>query len=140
MKTQLKLHEKWVKALSPEGKAEILNNYLKRSVSRDEGVVYSPLKTAVNHQGSLLVTVFIENRTSMPWKMNHSMICTYRGKKLAAATFMDSSITVDPFTLMPWTFIFPKNQIVMGTEAGSLSTNELRVSEADEEHDAAAGN
>lgn len=129
---RLTLHEKWNKALSPEGRAEIIDAYLTRASLEAAGILYFPLKFAFNHQGDLLVTVFIENRSDCTWVMNHSITCRHNGEKIASAEFNDPDFAVEPFSIMPWTFIYNEKQIMKGIEKRSLSTKELKVSDTDE--------
>ena len=107
---RLVLHEKWSKALSPEDRAIILEKYLTRIEQKLNGVFYVPIKITRNYRNALLVTIFIENRSESTWYLNRIINCKAEDKLIGSSLFNEPSVVVKPFTIMPWTLIYEKEQ------------------------------
>ncbi|RQW22399.1 SLAP domain-containing protein [Shouchella lehensis] len=72
---------------------------------------FIPYRQAFNHQGDLLVTVLIQNLSSVGDVWDTKLVAyVEEGKTIAECSF--SIDTVPPNTSMPWTFIFPKDRFI----------------------------
>ncbi|MGE8080122.1 SLAP domain-containing protein [Peribacillus loiseleuriae] len=105
---KLQYESSWDKTLSNKDRKIIEGIFLNTSLPNQNSIQFTSLWQAINHKGELLVTVLVHN-------FSHQ-VCSFMNKKLryienndifAEHTFTLPSLTVQPETSMPWTFIFP---------------------------------
>ncbi|SET73919.1 SLAP domain-containing protein [Salinibacillus kushneri] len=115
----LNYESSWDKTLSEKDRAFIQHVFQETQYSKDPFIT---LWEAINHQSDLLVTVLIQN--------HGSSILTFQNQKLryldqtriiAENTFTIPALVIEPYTSMPWTFIFPHGSY--DEEAGTVPVN-----------------
>lgn len=121
---KLQYESSWDKTLSNKDRKTIEEIFLKTSLPNQNRIQFTSLWQAINHKGELLVTVLVHNSSHQ--------VCSFNNKKLryiekneiiAEQTFILPSLTVQPKTSMPWTFIFPVESL---KSHGSLENGRLK--------------
>ena len=125
---KLQYESSWDKTLSNKDRKIIEGIFLETSLPNQNRIQFTSLWQAINHKGELLVTVLVHN-------FSHQ-VCSFINKKLrylenneiiAEHIFTLPSLTVQPETSMPWTFIFPVESL---KSHGSLENGRLECSNA----------
>ncbi|HWK23628.1 MAG TPA: SLAP domain-containing protein [Ureibacillus sp.] len=106
---QLQFEASWDKALANQDRQNIENIFNETKHLKQASLSFSPIKEAINHQESLLVTVLIHNFTDEPYMfMNTKLLYRVQGDVVADNVFNLPILTIPSEVSMPWTFIFPK--------------------------------
>ena len=109
---KLKFEAAWDKTISPQDREYIENVFTQNSLVNTNGVEFTFLKEATNHNGHLLVTMLIHNRSEDDLAIDNAVI-EYRrkGQQIATDTFK-LPFVIPPKISMPWTFIYTRFQQV----------------------------
>lgn len=76
--------------------------------TKDQNDLFIPLRSARNHQNNLLVTVLIHNTRANPLDLREISLKLFeKDKEITMHTFSEPRLVLEPYTSMPWTFIFP---------------------------------
>ncbi|MDC3417381.1 SLAP domain-containing protein [Aquibacillus salsiterrae] len=106
---ELTFEAKWDKTLSVKDREHIKQVFLESVETLDKQVTFTPLWQAINHENNLLVTVLVHNPTNVPLSFRDKRLCyTEQEEIIAEHSFTIPTLTLQPGTSMPWTFIFPK--------------------------------
>ncbi|MFC7686468.1 SLAP domain-containing protein [Ureibacillus sp. GCM10028918] len=106
---QLQFEASWDKALSAKDRLKIEGIFTETKNINHSDILFSPIREAINHEESLLVTVLIHNFTDYPFGIHHiSLLYSVQGEAFAEGVFTQPALTVPSKVSMPWTFIFPK--------------------------------
>lgn len=109
---QLRFEEKWDKTLSDQDRQEIIKVFNSSKDSLDQKITFTPLWQAINHNNDLLVSVIVHNPTRERLTFQNKTVYFIANKDiLANYTFNIPALKVEPFTSMPWTFIYPKTSL-----------------------------
>lgn len=99
----------WEKTIAPADREKIISVFHETKNEGDGTIKFIPLKTAVNHEESLLITVLIHNFTKELFPLQGLRLTyTESTQSVAEYDFSFPHVTIESRTSMPWTFIFPK--------------------------------
>lgn len=106
---QLQFEASWDKALSSKDRQNIERIFNETTHLPESNVQFIPIREAINHEESLLVTVLVHNFSDYPLIFeNTRLLFTIEGEAIADKIFTLPGFTVPAKVSMPWTFIFPK--------------------------------
>lgn len=106
---QLQFEASWDKALAAEDRLEIKRIFDETKHHNLSEIVFTPIREAINHVESLLVTVLVHNFTNEVVNFRGAkLLYSIQGEVIAEETFTLPALTIPHKTSMPWTFIFPK--------------------------------
>ena len=113
---QLQFDSSWDKALAAEDRQNIERIFHETKHLNSAGILFSPIREAINHKGELLVTVLVHNFTDNPLSFtNLRLLYSVLGKTIADNTFTLPALEIPSQVSMPWTFIFPKGSYTTQT-------------------------
>lgn len=102
----------WDKTISNKDRKEIEAIFLETSQSDNQGVQLTPLWQAFNHKGELLVTVLIHNFTMHAFSFQNTKLTYIEANEvLIEHSFTIPSFSIQAKSSMPWTFIFPNENL-----------------------------
>lgn len=101
----LSFEQAWDRTIAPEDRQYI--QHLFEKTSFENGVHFTLIREAINHKQETLVTVLIHNCEETPLILNDICIA-YQNEVEQMCEFFSLPIQINPFTSMPWTFIFPE--------------------------------
>lgn len=103
---QLYLHPTWEKAVSQKDLA-LIEDVFEQTYTKADDVIMSPVvRTAFNHKGELLITALVHNFTHHSARFMNRSVFIRCGDYMEEQVFTIPSLSIPPFTSMPWTFIF----------------------------------
>ena len=103
---QLYLHPTWEKAVSQKDLA-LIEDVFEQTYTKADDVIMSPVvRTAFNHKGELLITALVHNFTHHSARFTNRSVFIRCGDYMEEQVFTIPSLSIPPFTSMPWTFIF----------------------------------
>lgn len=109
---KLMFESSWDKALSDKDRKSIEKTFLETSKYNNDTIQLTPLWQAFNHKGELLVTVLIHNFTEHSFSLNGTKLrYSVNNEILAEHLFTLPYFAIQAKCSMPWTFIFPKEQL-----------------------------
>ncbi|WP_408008706.1 SLAP domain-containing protein [Pseudalkalibacillus sp. A8] len=102
----------WEKAIAKQDRIRIEQLHEKSPIRHGE-LTWLPIRAAMNHQGSLLAMVLIQNGEEETFKAERIFLNYYENKRgmVASSRFDSPQVVVLPDTSMPWTFVFPKTSL-----------------------------
>ncbi len=102
----------WEKAIAPRDR-ETIQELHRQNPVREGELRWTPIRAALNHQGSLLAMVLIQNGLAANFKAEGIDLTYVEQEQGAIATseFNLPNVNVPPGASMPWTFVFPKQTI-----------------------------
>ncbi|WP_445492533.1 SLAP domain-containing protein [Niallia sp. 03133] len=102
----------WNKTISQKDRKSIEEIFQRAEIVQTTNVSFTPLWQAINHKGDLLVTVLIHNVNNQKLPFDHTKLKYFEDEALIAEhVFSFPSILLSPNVSMPWTFIFPKENL-----------------------------
>ncbi|WP_148631268.1 SLAP domain-containing protein [Bacillus sp. E214] len=105
----LQFEKSWDKALSAQDRSYIEKVFVETKHLNGTGVIFSPIREAINHKEALLVTVLVHNFTDQPLTFNNTRLrYKIQGEVIAENEFTLPKLVIPNEVSMPWTFIFPK--------------------------------
>jgi len=105
----LQFEKSWDKALSAQDRSYIEKVFVETKHLNGTGVIFSPIREAINHKEALLVTVLVHNFTDQPLTFNNTRLrYKIQGEVIAENEFTLPNLVIPNEVSMPWTFIFPK--------------------------------
>lgn len=105
----LQFEKSWDKALSAQDRSYIEKVFVETKHLNGTGVIFSPIREAINHKKALLVTVLVHNFTDQPLTFNNTRLrYKIQGEVIAENEFTLPNLVIPNEVSMPWTFIFPK--------------------------------
>ncbi|GAA0497898.1 hypothetical protein GCM10008986_26160 [Salinibacillus aidingensis] len=105
-KQRLEFERSWNKNLSERDRLIIQQIFQKTCASQQ---FFTLLWTAVNYRSDFLVTVLIHNRSEQPLTFNNRTLrYVNKNQVIAEHTFQLRDLIIEPYTSVPWTFIFPE--------------------------------
>lgn len=105
---RLMFESSWDKALSANDREKIQRVFLQTYVTNNKRIQFSRLWQAQNHRGELLVTVLIHNFNEHVHVFKDTKLRYVANEQVMAEhTYSLPTLTLEPETSMPWTFIFP---------------------------------
>lgn len=105
----LQFEKSWDKALSGQDRSYIEKVFVETKHLNSTGVIFSPIREAINHKEALLVTVLVHNFTDQPLTFDNVRLLYRIGEEsIAEMVFTLPNLVVPNKVSMPWTFIFPK--------------------------------
>lgn len=113
MEDKLVFDPAWEKAIAPQDREAIKILHHQNPVVNGE-VRWTPIRVAMNHQGSLLAMVLIQNGLADDFTaegINLRYIEKGRGA-IAESSFNLPNVRVQSCSSMPWTFVFPEHTIL----------------------------
>ncbi|MBA9028425.1 SLAP domain-containing protein [Peribacillus huizhouensis] len=120
---KLQYESSWDKTLSNKDRKIIEEIFLETSLPKQSRFQFTSLWQAMNHKGELLVTVLVHNFSHQVCSfINKNLRYIEKNEIIAEHTFTLPSLTVQPETSMPWTFIFPIESLM---SHGSLENGHL---------------
>ncbi|WP_197046774.1 SLAP domain-containing protein [Oceanobacillus salinisoli] len=114
MVQKLEFESAWDRTVAEQDREKIKQAFsqAKKQLSDDESIQFTPLKSALNHKGELLVTTLVHNTTGEGFSfLQHEISFQQNGHTIATHVFSTPSLWIEKKTSMPWTFIFPEHQI-----------------------------
>lgn len=125
---KLQYETSWDKTLSNKDRKIIEGIFLETSLPNQSLNQFTSLWQAINHRGELLVTVLVHNFSHQVCSFINKKLCYLENNEIIAEhIFTLPSLTVQPETSMPWTFIFPVESL---RSHGSLENGRLECSNA----------
>ncbi|WP_068672633.1 SLAP domain-containing protein [Oceanobacillus sp. Castelsardo] len=115
MAQTLQFEAAWDKTIANQDRERIEQEFLKvkENLSREEEIQFTTLRHAINHKGELLVTVLVHNTSNTDFTFyNHNLHYQANGETIAEHIFTIPRFVIEKETSMPWTFIFPTQQIL----------------------------
>ncbi|MCF6410844.1 SLAP domain-containing protein [Pseudalkalibacillus salsuginis] len=109
MADRLIFEPSWEKAIAKQDRKAIEQLH-KASPLQKGKLTWTPIRAAMNHQGSLLAMVLIQNGKEETFRAEGIFLDYYENKrgKVASFRFYVPQVVVPPNSSMPWTFVFPK--------------------------------
>ncbi len=108
---QLYLHPTWEKAVSQKDLA-LIEDVFEQTYTKADDVIMSPIvRTAFNHKGELLITTLVHNFTHHSARFANRSVFIRCGDYMEEQVFTIPSLSIPPFTSMPWTFIFKPDSV-----------------------------
>lgn len=105
----LQFEKSWDKALSAQDRSYIEKVFVETKHLNGTGVIFSPIREAINHKEALLVTVLVHNFTDQPLTFNNTRLrYKIQEEVIAENEFTLPNLVIPNEVSMPWTFIFPK--------------------------------
>ncbi|WP_261131196.1 SLAP domain-containing protein [Bacillus sp. Marseille-Q3570] len=103
----------WERAIANQDRNRIEQLH-KKSPIQEGKLTWTPIRAAMNHQGSLLAMVLIQNGTSETFKAADILLDYYEKERglVASSRFDLSQVVLSSNTSMPWTFVFAKSSIL----------------------------
>lgn len=115
----------WDKTIAPIDREFITKTFHETKDNPKEKIIFTPIRQAINHQGSLLVTVLIQNFTNDSSLLLENIHVIYKenNELIAEHSFSHPHVTITKKTSMPWTFIFPSSSLVQdpALQSGTIS-------------------
>ena len=106
---QLQFEGTWDQAISTQDRVYIEKVFAETKHLNGSGIIFSPLREAINHQEDLLVSVLVHNFTGQTLLFKNIKLVYRIGEESLAEMFFTLPKLVIPNKVsMPWTFIFPK--------------------------------
>lgn len=104
----LVLHPKWQEAVSKQD-MDLFERVMGAATQvEDHKIQFLSAKVARNYRNDLLATVLVVNGTNETFSVSEMGLDYFEGNKTVATNiFTIPSLTVEPNTVTPWTFIFP---------------------------------
>lgn len=125
---KLQYESSWNKTLSNKDRKIIEGIFLETSLPKQNRIQFTSLWQAMNHKGELLVTVLVHNFSHQVYSfISEKLRYIENNEIMAEHTFILPSLTVQPETSMPWTFIFPVESL---KSHGSLENGHLAYLDA----------
>ncbi len=109
MTDRLIFEPSWDKAIANQDRKAIEQLHKASPIQQGE-LTWTPIRAAMNHQGSLLAMVLIQNGKEETFRAKGIFLDYYENKrgKVASFRFDSPQVVVPPNSSMPWTFVFPK--------------------------------
>ncbi|MGP4081680.1 SLAP domain-containing protein [Pseudalkalibacillus sp. R45] len=109
MADKLIFEPSWEKAIAIQDRNKIEQLH-KKSPIQEGKLTWTPIRAAMNHHGSLLAMVLIQNGTTETFEADGILIDYYEKERgvVASSRFEFSQVVVPSNASMPWTFVFPK--------------------------------
>ena len=108
---KLLFEEKWDKTIADTDRTRIEQIFQKANIQKTNKL-FIPIRQAINHKQDLLVTVLIHNLNNSSIHFSNKSLSYYEDDiRVAEYTFTLPSLSVEPNTSMPWTFIFPNKSL-----------------------------
>ncbi|MCT2536281.1 SLAP domain-containing protein [Aquibacillus koreensis] len=108
---KLLFEKSWQKQIAEKDRIHI-ENIFSELLSTSEFPYFTPLREAKNHKGDLLVTVIIHNTSKQVLSFTKTKLSYISNEAtIANHIFSIPALEIPPHTSMPWTFIFPIDQI-----------------------------
>ena len=105
---QLQFEASWDKALSGQDRRYIEKVFNETKHLHSSGVVFSPIREAINHKEELLVSALVHNFRNQPLLFNNVSLLYRIGEEvIAERVFTLPKLVIPNEVSMPWTFIFP---------------------------------
>ncbi|MGM7703151.1 SLAP domain-containing protein [Pseudalkalibacillus sp. Hm43] len=104
----------WEKAIAPQDR-EAIEELHRNNPVREGELRWTPIRAALNHQGSLLAMVLMQNGLSESFTAD-AIDLTYAEKErgtIAESQFNLPNVHVPPGASMPWTFVFSQQKLTM---------------------------
>jgi len=111
----LQFEAAWDKTIANKDREKIKQEFIrvKENLSKEEKIQFTTLGHAINHKGELLVTVLVHNTSNSDFTFHHDTIQYHaNGELIAGHIFTIPRLVIEKETSIPWTFIFPKQQIL----------------------------
>ena len=103
---QLYLHPTWEKAVSQKDLA-LIEHVFDTTYTQVDDVIMSPIvRAAFNYKGELLITALVHNFTHHSVRFANRSVFIRCGDYMEEQVFTIPTLSIPPFTSMPWTFIF----------------------------------
>ncbi|MCF6138983.1 SLAP domain-containing protein [Pseudalkalibacillus berkeleyi] len=112
MEERLLFDPAWEKAIAPRDRESIEQLHQSHPVVNGE-LSWTPINVALNHQGSILAMVLIQNGLEETFTAeNLSLIYREHTRGVVAeANFQLKQVQVPSGASMPWTFVFPEQTV-----------------------------
>ncbi|MRG87461.1 SLAP domain-containing protein [Salinibacillus xinjiangensis] len=107
---KLVFHNAWDKTLSSKDRKRIEKEF-EKTKNRHQDLEIIILWLAMNHKGECLVTTLIHNRGNQSFPTDEIELRLVDHQKVIAEHTFTIPFTLEPFTSMPWTFIFSENSL-----------------------------
>lgn len=125
---KLQYESSWNKTLSNKDRKIIEGIFLETSLPKQNRIQFTSLWQAMNHKGELLVTVLVHNFSHQVYSfISEKLRYIENNEIMGEHTFTLPSLTIQPETSMPWTFIFPGESL---KSHGSLENGHLAYLDA----------
>jgi SLAP domain-containing protein len=111
----LQFEAAWDKTIANQDREKIKQEFIrvKENLSKEAKIQFTTLRHAVNHKGELLVIVLVHNTSNTDFTFyNQQIHYQTNGQTIARNIFTIPRLVIKKETSMPWTFIFPKQQIL----------------------------
>ncbi|PLT28065.1 SLAP domain-containing protein [Peribacillus deserti] len=131
---QLQFEASWDKALAAVDRQKIETIFSETKHINYQGILFSPIREAINHKEALLVSVLVHNFTDHPLTFHDArLLYSVHGEVIADKVFTLPSLAISSKVSMPWTFIFPRNSYIPQTafENGQLEIELSRSCKAE---------
>ena len=106
---QLQFEASWDKALAVQDRQNIERIFHETKHLNSSGIVFSPIREAINHREELLVSVVVHNFTDDSLTFHNTrLLYKIPGEVMANQAFTLPALSIPSHVSIPWTFIFPK--------------------------------
>lgn len=117
---QLYFHPAWEKTISEQDR-QLIETLFDTTYTQVDDVMMSPvLRVAFNHQQQLLVTALVHNFTHHSTTFSERLVAIRCDLYVEEQVMTIPQLTIAPFTSMPWTFMFPANELHNQLDIGKL--------------------
>lgn len=105
---KVKFHPAWDKTIAPGDRDRIERIFQETIVSTQEDIQFTTIQHAINHKRELLIIVLVHNNREDKISFDNQKLFYMKNNHIVAEhIFTPPSLTIEPQTSMPWTFIFP---------------------------------
>ncbi|TQR15335.1 SLAP domain-containing protein [Psychrobacillus soli] len=109
---KLEFEPSWDKTISSNDRQKIETIFLQTRKFNNHPIQLTPLWQAFNHKGELLVTVLIHNFTLHSYSFQNTKLNYIVNNEILVEHFFTlPSLSIQEERSMPWTFIFPKENM-----------------------------
>ncbi|WP_409290598.1 SLAP domain-containing protein [Peribacillus sp. SCS-37] len=121
---QLQFEASWDKAIAAADRENIERIFNETKHQQRSGILFSPVREAINHREALLVTVLVHNFTDEAFRFDGVKLRYSVGGKAVGEDDFTLPLEIPSGVSMPWTFIFPRGSY---TPVAAFQNGELEI-------------